>query len=543
MSPLNAVGLAVRPTAFKGDIHLGEQERSWYSQVREVTGEEIPFWIIAAGGKYDITIKWWETERYQEVVNHFRGRIQFVLVGDEGNHHPRLENVIDLRGQTSLRELVRLVYHAQGVLCSITSLMHLAAAVPTKPGRPPNRPCVVIAGGREPAHWEAYPGHQFIHTNGALACCAKGGCWKDRTERLRDGDPRDQAENRCVQVVNRLPRCMDMITPAEVVRRIGRFYEGGALRYLSARQRKAAERGIQATAGNRYDQQPLNLHNAGMALERFIECGMRNSLSPPLCPPLNGRVAKSLRSGARSGGQSEFRAPHSTLCGIVICGGGVRYFTSAWVCINMLRRLGCALPIQFWHLGDQELDEQMASLLHPLGVECVDAFKMRKKLPVRRLGGWQLKPYALLHSPFREVLLLDADNVPVVNPEFLFDTPQFRRAGAVFWPDYHYREGAKAAAIWKSCGLRQPRELEFEAGQILVDKQRCWPALRLALWFNENSDFYYDHLYGDKETFHLAFRKLKQPYALVPHPIHTLKGTMCQHDFAGRRNHAGTSCL
>jgi len=33
--------------------------------------------------------------------------------------------------------------------------------------------------------------------------------------------------------------------------------------------------------------------------------------------------------------------------GIVICAGGPRLFTCAWVCISMLRKvLGCALPIQ-----------------------------------------------------------------------------------------------------------------------------------------------------------------------------------------------------
>jgi hypothetical protein len=78
-------------------------------------------------------------------------------------------------------------------------------------------------------------------------------------------------------------------------------------------------------------------------------------------------------------------------------------------------------------------------------------------------------------------------------------------------------------------------EREFETGQILVNKRRCWRALRLALWFNEHADFYYRYLHGDKETFHLAFRKLGTSYALVATPIHTLPGTMCQHDFSGRR--------
>src|SRR5439155_1299717 len=42
-------------------------------------------------------------------------------------------------------------------------------------------------------------------------------------------------------------------------------------------------------------------------------------------------------------------------------------------------------------------------------------------------------------------------------------------------------------------------------------------------------------LHGDKETFHLAFRKVRKSYGLVPKRIHPLEGTMCQHDFNGRR--------
>lgn len=498
------LGVSIKPTSFKGDIHLSVQEKAWYSQVREVTKCELPFWIIAAGGKYDVTIKWWESARYQEVVDYFQGKIQFVQVGDHGHHHPKLEGAIDLRGKTSLRELIRLVYHAQGVLCSVTSLMHLAAAVETKRGYIQHRPCVVVAGGREPAHWEAYPHHQFIHTNGALRCCDAGGCWKDRVIHLRDGDRRDLKRNLCVDVTNHLPRCMDMITPAEVIRRIELYFDGGATKYLSPPQRVAAERGVAGTSKNLYDFQPLSLSSAGIACERFVK--------------------ELTVSHVRYQGR-----------GIVICGGGSIYFSNAWVCINMLRRLGCKLPIQLWHLGRKEMSEQMKTLLAPLEVECVDACKTRKNFPARSLHGWALKPYSILHSPFREILFLDADNVPVVNPEFLFDTSQFQATGAIFWPDYHYDNRQKARPVWRSCGLRQPYEPEFESGQMVLDKQRSWQALRLCLWFNEHSDFYYQYLHGDKETFHIAFRKLKQRYSLVPKSIHTLPGTMCQHDFQGRR--------
>jgi len=225
----DTLGVPIDPTAFKGDIHISAMEKSWISQVQEITEKEIPFWLVVSGGKYDYTIKWWDPERYQKVVDHFHGQIQFVQVGEDGHHHPPLRGVMDLRGKTDLRQLVRLMYHAQGVVTPVNLLMHLAAAVETRSGMPLNRPCVVIAGGREPSQWEAYPHHQFIHTNGALKCCDDGGCWKSRVFPMGDRDEKDLPDNCCVDVVGNLPRCMDMITAEEVVRRIELYFRGGAI--------------------------------------------------------------------------------------------------------------------------------------------------------------------------------------------------------------------------------------------------------------------------------------------------------------------------
>ncbi len=258
------LGVEVKATAFKGDIHLAAEEKAWMSQVQEITTMEIPFWIMVAGGKKDYTIKWWDSGRWQEVVDRFRGRILFVQVGEARHIHPALRGVLDLRGRTDLRQLVRLVYHSQGVVCPVTSLMHLAAAVEVKGGQPKNRPCVVVAGGREPAQWEAYPHHQFIHTNGALLCCDNGGCWKSRTVPLGDGDQKDG--DLCLDVVDLatgegrageewardgsfttrrlLPRCMEMIGAEEVIRRIELYFRGGTARYLTTEEWDIAKRAI-----------------------------------------------------------------------------------------------------------------------------------------------------------------------------------------------------------------------------------------------------------------------------------------------------------
>jgi hypothetical protein len=129
--------------------------------------------------------------------------------------------------------------------------MHLAAAVPTRPGRPRHRACVVVAGGREPPHWEAYPHHQFLSTNGALPCCADGGCWKSRCQLVGDGDDKDR-HNVCdfpvaIGPALRIPRCMHLITPEDVIRRIELYYQGGALRY--ADEPPGAAPPLQAVSG------------------------------------------------------------------------------------------------------------------------------------------------------------------------------------------------------------------------------------------------------------------------------------------------------
>ena len=241
--------LEIKPTCHRGDIHLSEDERSGLSQVHEITGEDTPFWIVAAGGKYDFTIKWWDTKRYQEVVDHFERRIQFVQVGETGHFHPPLRGVIDLRGKTDTRQLVRLVYHSYGVVCGVTFLMHLAAAVPMRPGRPPKRAAVIVAGGREPTQWEAYPHHQFLHTIGCLDCCKTGACWKSRTARIGDGSEHDDPENLCVDVVDGLPRCMAMISAQDVIRRIEMYHEGGNYSYLCFKQYAAARRAVGCSPG------------------------------------------------------------------------------------------------------------------------------------------------------------------------------------------------------------------------------------------------------------------------------------------------------
>lgn len=220
--------------------------------------------------------------------------------------------------------------------------------------------------------------------------------------------------------------------------------------------------------------------------------------------------------------------------GIVIPGGGEKYLPSVWVNVNMLRHVGCTLPIQVWHLGPEEMPDAFRQKLEPLGVECVDARKLRdERLPHKRLNGYEVKAYSMLHCPWAQVLLMDADNVAVRDPSFLFDEPAFKEHGAIFWPDRGRFKPDNP--IWKLTGIEYRDEPEFESGQMLIDKTKCWQALLLANWFNEQSEYWYSKMHGDKDTFRFAWHQIQkqQQYRRTKMPDYVMVGERVHSDANG----------
>ena len=234
------LGIRIFDRIAKGDIYTGPQTAGWAKGERENFfrpynyNTESPYWILNAGYKNDFTAKMWSSDNYQAVIDHFTDRIQFVQVGLEDPHHnhPQLDNVINLIGKTDDRQIVRLIWGSSGVLTPVSFAMTLAAAIPTIPEKCnglSNRPCVVIAGGREPSRWQAHGTHQFVHTCGMLPCCNRGACWKSRVYPIGDGDDKDKRDL-CDNVVisesgSEMPYCMWMIKPEDIIRRIEMYLE------------------------------------------------------------------------------------------------------------------------------------------------------------------------------------------------------------------------------------------------------------------------------------------------------------------------------
>lgn len=229
-------GYHVPVTVPSGDIHMTAEESKPIVEGR--------YWVMLSGGKMDITIKHWWVDRWQRVVDMLLERgVHCVRAGVlyKDHVHPPMKNVIDMVGKyDNARGFFNLIQNSEGIMCPITAGMHIAACF--------EKPCVIVAGGREEPWWEGYvncygafgPGcqpvkveHRYLHTIGSLDCCKTKGCWKHRVVPLGRNDKWDKPFRICKMPIStdtqHVAKCMDMITPEHVVNAVMSYYADGTL--------------------------------------------------------------------------------------------------------------------------------------------------------------------------------------------------------------------------------------------------------------------------------------------------------------------------
>ena len=241
--------------------------------------------------------------------------------------------------------------------------------------------------------------------------------------------------------------------------------------------------------------------------------------------------------------------------GIVVVAGGEKYGPLAARLTRSLRSSGCTLPIEVFYLGSVEIDgcDAMSELATYDNVTLRDLLSGQPTLRDTPGFGYAAKPLALAASSFAEVLLLDADNMVLRDPSYLFESRQYSETGAVFWSDMYYM-GETFLRLYDPYDVRRrPSWLEAfvqdgldawlvrgvrikpdygptlaaigmpacdatqESGQLLIDKRRCIAAVAAVGLLNSNSNrpLVYSGLHGDKDTFRCAFRALRTPYHQV----------------------------
>jgi len=198
--------------------------------------------------------------------------------------------------------------------------------------------------------------------------------------------------------------------------------------------------------------------------------------------------------------------------GVVMAAGGRLQVANAYCVVRALRARGCRLPVELYYAGASEMSAQVVQVLNEMDVAVLDMHHSLAGDDAQlALRGFQIKAFAVLHSSFEEVLWLDSDSVPASDVSKAFESSAFRQHGSLFWQDWSRDPHWLTPQFLAAYGLHmQHGERELEAGQFVLCKRRCWTALQMVVYMNRHFVHFYRRLYGDKDTWRLAF-KVRRP--------------------------------
>ncbi|EEY67874.1 uncharacterized protein PITG_18277 [Phytophthora infestans T30-4] len=227
-----------------------------------------------------------------------------------------------------------------------------------------------------------------------------------------------------------------------------------------------------------------------------------------------------------------------------------RLLASAYATVRALREvLGCRLPIELWYRPDEM--KSIRKSLTPLEnlAAIVGGITFHKINGVRAFS-YGAKVFAIYHSFLERILFLDADNVPIRDPSFLFESPEFIETGAVFWPDFWHPGNTifnihRQSLVWQFLGIPFADMFEQESGQLLIDRRRHTVPMEVLSFYAFHRPNLFDNFkqaHGDKDLFRFAwmhqnasFHMIQSPPAVAGKVIDGIfcGMTMVQHDAQG----------
>lgn len=234
--------------------------------------------------------------------------------------------------------------------------------------------------------------------------------------------------------------------------------------------------------------------------------------------------------------------------GIVMVAGGP-FLGTALPSIRALRETGSKLPLQLMLTSFDEYDKDVCEILLPkLNGKCLimEEIVGSETFQSLKLQKYELKVLGLFLSTFEEVLLLDADNLAVKDPDYILESKPFKEFGYIIWPDfwrqtispYFYqitgtevgepvrKDGVAPEEPNKPRSQSQLSDLEgaipdstCEAGQLAINKRTHFKSLMATVYYNLFGFRFYYHLLGqgavgigDKDTFIAGLTVFKESY-------------------------------
>lgn len=214
--------------------------------------------------------------------------------------------------------------------------------------------------------------------------------------------------------------------------------------------------------------------------------------------------------------------------------------------LKVLRTVGNKLPIQLVHKGDLpgssmqdiinvgrgdinvEIGDNFHSIGNPQNIWFVNAEKSLNSSSAHLFKRFSNKWIASLFNSFEEMILMDCDAVPFLEPELFFNATEYKETGAFFFKDRLIDEYIKTSDLkfyqklfpleeeFSLFGLQHSPDaidlkdfLEFghkhimESGLVILKRKDHFPGLLIStclqLWKETSEPFY-----GDKELFWLG---------------------------------------
>lgn len=244
--------------------------------------------------------------------------------------------------------------------------------------------------------------------------------------------------------------------------------------------------------------------------------------------------------------------------GIVISAGKDGGFRWAIHQIATIRAvLNSTLPIELFYGGDSDLPPTYQEFIESINdafpdAEPIRAIDITQKFPdpdgiLDLPGGWAMRPFAMLASSFKRVILADADTIFLQDPRVLLYEPTFEEYGAVFWHDrllapaseetYKWADEILEIAKAKNLDKQQDQgwfrhqtfyeleryiqhvEITNCSGALIIDKTRNLAGLLMTCHLNSKhvrDTITYRRFYGDKESYWFAHALTSTPYHFVP---------------------------
>ncbi len=216
--------------------------------------------------------------------------------------------------------------------------------------------------------------------------------------------------------------------------------------------------------------------------------------------------------------------------GIVIATGS-HHFKMAVFLIRTIREMGSELPICIAHAGEQDLKVKELFYLYSLQVTQLDISQYIDTAQLH-LKGWQIKPFAVLFAPFKEVILMDADVVFLQKPDLLFEDEGYKENHSIFFRDRTLFDKDWQKTVWLDTNLPTPlseqvkqtrmyRQIsghELESGVVVMNKEHRLFSLLAACKLNcplERDQSTYKIFYGDKETYWVGTEMVGESYAVL----------------------------